>query len=353
LSDELRKFLTDYFDRYKWQKVTNCFEDGFVDYVESLANERKYNFLQSRNDIINGIDKTNAKLYWLDALGVEYLGFIQATCKRLGLALKIHIGRAELPTITSKNRDFYDEWKETGREHDKNLDEIKHKDEGGYNYEDNKLPIHLARELEVIDAALNKIAADLAKHNYVKVLLVSDHGASRLAVIKEQEEKYDADTKGEYSGRFCKSFPGYDLPFATEEDGYLILANYGRFKGSRKANVEVHGGATLEEVIVPVIEISLAHPNIKIQLVSDTVYADYKTFAEFIIFSNVKLGHVKVVIDGKPYVAVKTDDSHYKVTTDIKRAKTYQADVFDGDSLVGKLTFTAQGKNKNNSDFDF
>ena len=353
LSNELCEILTDYFNRYKWQKVANSFDDGFVDYVESLSNERKYNLLQSRNDIINRIEKNDTKLYWLDALGVEFLGFIQTTCKRLGLALKIHIGRAELPTITSKNRDFFDEWKGLCREHDKSLDEIKHKDEGGYNYEDNKLPIHLARELEVIDSVLNKIAVDLAKHNYAKVLLVSDHGASRLVVIKEQEEKYDTDTQGEHSGRCCQSFPDYDLPFATEENGYLILANYGRFKGSRKANVEVHGGASLEEVIVPIIEISLAHPNIKIQLVSGIVYADYKTCAEFIIFSNVKLSNVKVIIDGTPYAAVKTDDSHYKVTTDIKRAKTYQADVFAGDSLIGKLPFTVQGKNKSNSDFDF
>jgi hypothetical protein len=41
------------------------------------------------------------------------------------------------------------------------------------------------------------------------------------------------------------------------------------------------------------------------------------------------------------------------VTTDIKRARQYQADIFDGDSLVGTVSFTAQGKNKSNDDFDF
>ena len=352
MSDDLCKLLTDYFDRYKWQKVLNNFKNGFVDYVETLANERKYNELQSRNEIINNINKTDTKLYWLDALGVEFLGLIQIACKRLGLALKIHIGRAELPTMTFNNRDFYDKW-QNNKEHDTSLDEIKHKKKGGYNYEENKLPIHLARELDVIDIVLNKIAVDLHKHNFAKILLASDHGASRLAVIKEQEEKYDTDTKGEHGGRCCKTFPDYDLPFAAEEDGYLVLANYGRFKGSRKANVEVHGGASLEEVVVPIIEITLAHPNIKIQLLNETVYADYKTCAEFIIFSNIKLNNVKVIIDGKPYIAIKTSDTHYKVITDIKRAGTYHADVFDGDSLIGKITFTAHGKNRSNSDFDF
>ena len=37
----------------------------------------------------------------------------------------------------------------------------------------------------------------------------------------------------------------------------MTLSDYGRFKGSRKANVEVHGGASLEEVIVPIITLTL------------------------------------------------------------------------------------------------
>lgn len=353
---ELCKLFTDYFDKYKWQKVLSKIEDDFVDIVEGLAqpSERKYNLLRSRNDIINGIDKTRTKLYWLDALGVEFLGFIQTTCKKLGLALRIHIGRSELPTITNINKDFYVNWPNNDKEADGSLDKVKHHgSDGGYNYQTNKLPVHLERELEIINAILHKIAVDLAKHTYGKVLLVSDHGASRLAVIKEQEEKYDTDTSGEHSGRCCKTFPDYDLPFATEENGYLVLANYGRFRGSRKANVEVHGGASLEEVLVPIVEISLARQDIKVQLVSNVVYADYKNFAEFEIFSNVKLDNVKVIIDGKSYAGVRKDDSHYIVTTDIKRARTYQADIFDGDRLVGTVSFTAQGKNKSNEDFDF
>jgi hypothetical protein len=350
----LRELFTDYFDRYKWQKVTNKLDDEFIALVEDLAlsTERKYNLLRSRNEIVNGIGKKKTKLYWLDALGVEFLGFIQAMCNKLGLSLKIHIGRADLPSITSINKDFFDSW-QGAKVSDKSLDEAKHKaGDGSYDFEKNKLPIHLARELEIIMAVLRKIAVALAKHDYVKVLLASDHGASRLAVIKEQEEKYETNTTGEHSGRCCKTFPDYDLPFATEENGYLVLANYGRFKGSRKANVEVHGGASLEEVLVPIIEISLAKPNIKVQLTKATVYADYKTFAVLEIFSNVKLENVKVIIGTKPYTAVKKDDYHYTVTTDIKRAGKYQADIFDGDSLVGTETFTAQGKNRSNGDFD-
>jgi len=343
LSDELRKLLTDYFEDYKWQKVLNKIDESFVSKVEGLANNRQYPFMRSRAEIFNVIDKDGAFLYWLDALGVEFLGYIQKACKKLGLSIAIHIGRAELPTITSKNRDFFDNWDESSRINDKSLDEVKHKDNGGYNYRGNCLPIHIERELEVIADSLSKISTFLALRKYRKVLLVSDHGASRLSVIKEQDEKYETDTKGKHGGRCCAVFKPYDLPFATEENGFLVLANYGRFRGSRAANVEVHGGATLEEVVVPVIEISLAKPNIVVKLVNETVYADHKNYVELELYSNSKLRNVRVTIRGQTYEAVRIGDNHLRIVTDIKRAGTYQADVFDGDDLVGSLTFIAQG----------
>jgi hypothetical protein len=356
ISFELRNLLTEYFEKYKWQKVLNKIEDDFVLKVENLANDRQYPFLPSRADVLGGLDRTSAYLYWLDALGVEFLGFIQNACKRIGgLSLKIHIGRANLPTFTCLNRDFYDNWDPSNRESDKHLDEIKHKASGNYNYLDrNKLPVHLARELEVIYDVLEKIANILfARRGIKKVLLVSDHGASRLAVRKEQEEKYETDTKGEHGGRCCKVFPDYDLPFATKENGYLVLANYGRFRGSRATNVEVHGGATLEEIVVPIIEITLTDSNITVKPVKETVYADYKTCAELELFTNTKLNNVSIRVKGVVYTAKRIDDKHYKIVTDIKLAGKYHADVFDGDNLIGKVSFTAEGgsgKEKNGFD---
>jgi len=340
---ELSELLTNYFDEYKWQKVLNKINDDFVYKVETLANERKYFLLPSHNEKIGSIDRNNTYMYWLDALGVEYLGLIQAKCKQLGLSLTVHIVRAELPTITSINKDFYNNWQ---GDKDKNeyLDEVKHKQKSGYDYLKNNLPIHLVRELEIISEVLNDAATKLALHNYRKILIVSDHGASRLAVIKEQDEKYDTDTKGEHGGRCCKTFSPYDLPFAAEENGYLILANYGRFKGSRKSNVEVHGGASLEEVVVPIIELTLANPDTNIEFMSSTVTASFRKDAELNLFSKSKLGNVMLVISGKRYYAIKDDDNHWTVITDIKRSGEYIADIFDGDNLIGKLIFIVQNE---------
>lgn len=181
-----------------------------------------------------------------------------------------------------------------------------------------------------------------------------DHGASRLAVLRRKEEKYETDTKGEHSGRCCKLFEPYDLPFAAEENGYLVLADYGRFKGCRSANVEVHGGASLEEVVVPVIELTLKNGNIEVSLVEPSITVDYRNGAVITLFSKSELNDVSIVMSGTRYSAVKIDANHYRVTlTDLKRAGEYPADVYVVDDLVSKIKIVAQGKSgKVNDDFD-
>ena len=72
-----------------------------------------------------------------------------------------------------------------------------------------------------------------------------------LVTIKSNDiEKIIKELKVEYGTTIV-------APANPTKNGYTILADYGRFKGSRKANVEVHGGASLEEVLVPVITLKL------------------------------------------------------------------------------------------------
>mgnify|MGYP007005626675 CR=1 FL=1 len=350
---ELVDLLTEYFEAYKRQKLSNKLETDFLEKVDQLALTRQFNRLPTRNEIIDSIDKNGTFLYWLDALGVEYLGLIESLVQRRGLSVRVHIARAELPTITSINRDFFDAWQDRKEKNDK-LDDTKHSDAGGYNFTNNELPIHLAKELDIIAAMIDRAATGLALRDCKRFLIVSDHGASRLAVLRRKEEKYDTDTTGEHSGRCCKLFQPYDLPFAAEENGYLVLADYGRFKGSRAANVEVHGGASLEEVVVPIIELSLKDGNITVKLVDKVVTVDYRTGTEINLFFNSPVQDVSVVLNGRPYSASQIDANHYSVKLpDTKRAGEYPADVYAGDNLVGKVMIKAQGKSgKVNDAFD-
>lgn len=354
--DTLNELLSEYFENYKKQKVLNSIEESFLKQVDELAVSRVYNRLRKRDEIVSAIEKEGTFLCWIDALGVEYLSYIVNLAKKKGLSVSVDIGRADLPTITSVNKGFYDNWPTNEKRKVEELDDVKHSEKGGYKYgPSNKYPIHLAKELEIIREVLDEAATDLALRKYDRYVIASDHGASRLAVIRNKEEKYDTDTQGEHSGRCCKAFENYDLPFATEEEGYIVLADYGRFKGSRAANVEVHGGASLEEVIVPVVTLSLKDSSIVIKLVTDIVKADYKTGVSVELFVN-KAVAAKLSIEyaGDRFAAQKIDENHYSVNiTSIKRACEAQADVYLDEDLVTQIEFKAVGKSASmNDDFD-
>jgi hypothetical protein len=124
-----------------------------------------------------------------------------------------------------------------------------------------------------------------------------------------------------------------------------MLADYGRFKGSRAADVEVHGGASLEEVVVPIIELSLKDGSVTVKLVNEDVTVDSRSGTEIKLFFNSSVQDVSVVLNGKRYLASPIGTNHYAVKLpDTKRAGNYPADVYVGDDLIGNVTIKAQGK---------
>ncbi|OUQ18289.1 BREX-4 system phosphatase PglZ [Lachnoclostridium sp. An138] len=352
--------LTTYFERYKELKLRNLITEDFLNEVDKLARERIYNRLPSRDELVKKTYSKSTQLFWIDALGVEYLSYIIELAKRYGLKIQVEIGRALLPTITCENSDFFRNWPEDLRHSkEEELDDIKHNDKGGYYYSSkNPYPIHLAKELEIIERAMNDIATNLGLGKYERVVITSDHGSSRLAVLRNKEEKYETDTKGEHSGRCCKFFPDCDLPFAIseEERGYIVLADYGRFKGSRAANVEVHGGASLEEVVVPLITLSLNDSSIEISIVDgEKIKADPKIGIKILLFVNKEVQDILTLSYGSMrYPSEKVDDNHYVVKIpDIRRAGTYPADVYFGEDLAAHIEIKAMGKSASmNDEFD-
>ncbi len=354
--------LTEYFDFYKRQKVSNHISDDFVKLVEKYASGISYAQLPTRDNAIKAIsDKNSTYLYWIDALGVEYLSYITALAKKKGLSIHTDIVRSDLPTITSINKQFYEQWTGGKKYKEEQLDNIKHKDKGGYFFTDDEDPIHIPAELEVIEKALNTAAMELGMHNCKAFVIASDHGASRLAVIKKQEVPYETDTKGEHSGRCCKTFDGCNVPYKFEDNGFIILSDYGRFRGSRAANVEVHGGASLEEIVVPVITLTLKKQvGAQITVIRpDDIAADRHDGVTLNLYiSDVESpDKISLVIENKPYQGKSEDGLHYTFgLKDIKRAKMkpYTADVFDGADLIGSVSFKVRGKTATvKDDFDF
>lgn len=339
--------LTAYFNRYKSQKIRNRIDKDFLEEVDRLAVERPFYKLQPRSIILSGMDKHGTQGFFFDALGVEYLSYIQAKCEQYGMICEVHVAHCELPSITVKNKDFkhYFETKDISE-----LDELKHHSQV-YDYQTCPYPIHVFRELEIIDKELRRIRSQLIQHIFEKAVIISDHGASRLAVIYKHESHspLQLDEKGEHSGRCCPSETDPHIDQAAYEDGYAVLGNYERFKGGRKANLEVHGGASLEEVVIPILVISLRPDNVVYYFVDPVINYKIGQVPNIVLFSNIPMKQPKILVDSVFYEGVFQKDQNHAsfAIAEAKRVREYKAAIYDGDVYTGvELTFRVERNTK-------
>lgn len=308
---------------------------------EKEVEDRRFLDVPPRAKLVDKMDKKNSHLYFVDAMGVEFLAYIQKKCFKRDLDFSANIGCCNLPSITSQNKEFVEEFKTyTNIKH---LDELKHDGQFDYNYEKVKQPIHLAEELAIIDHIIAKVDNDLQQGSLEKAVLIADHGASRMAVISESENQWEMSEKGQHSGRCC---PISDIDIkpdcATEENGFYCLLNYDRFKGGRKACVEVHGGASLEEVLIPIIEITKNKQKIECNLDSNSkvVTSSFKKIAKIRIYISKTLTDISILVDGKYFYEAQLVPGQqyvYEVDLpDIKKAGIHTFDVLVGDSIIAK-----------------
>lgn len=336
--------LTAYFAAYKKCKVENRIDEAFAEIVSKNALNRPYNALPSRTSVFSGIDADKTLLIFLDAMGVEFLGYIKEICAELKLRFVPSIARANLPTITSVNKEFYDDWQGSKETPIKGIDDLKHHPERGYDFNNSPYPTHLSEELEVVREALERAKTKLSTGDYHKVIIASDHGASRLAVISPDVQIDNDDCEAKSSGRYCQ---GETLPeagnIATESD-YAVIADYSRFKGSRAASVEVHGGATLEEIVVPVIELTLTDSNIQVMLENSVIEISYKKAPELILIITPDCDAVTASVSGVVYKAEKLEKSRFKVVLPDLKKGTYALDVFENQNKISSKEFIIKSK---------
>lgn len=158
---------------------------------------------------------------------------------------------------------------------------------------------------------------------------------------------WEMSEKGKHGGRCCKAseFDG-DLPScSTKSDGgeWYVLAGHDRFRGGRIGDVEVHGGATLEEMVVPVIEFWLMDSSAHVELTESKYKVTYRdTEIVLKLFCATKLSNPTLVFGGIRYVVNASSEGigHYKVRIPKLRAGDYSAEVYDGDTMIAVLNFS-------------
>lgn len=323
--------LSRYFDDYRAQKVFNRLSETFKSIVNEQAKTRVFYRFPQRSNFIHKICMTArtipTQVWFADALGVEFIPYIARLCKEMDLHCTIDICRANLPTITKYNTEFIPEFENAGIKVNniKDIDDLKHHPIQDTDLQKADIALHLIDELEAVRKVLRHIKQKLQTFETKRAILLSDHGASRLAVLASAPV-YEVETTAEESGRVCASctqaanlFTAVhsDAPNAPE---CYVLADYGRFHGTnicRKACVEVHGGATLEEVLIPFCEIKLPNAKdiVEITLTTPEVSVSPRQCAVIKLFSTVPT----------TALSIKFTD------------KRYNGRILDGETLDGKM----------------
>ena len=257
---------TEYFRRYRWLKVTNHLTEDFNRRVTEIAKNTGKNIyaLPARNEIVTEEYSNDTAVLFVDGLGAEYLNFLAEDFESLteNFSVKYRVGRCNLPSVTESNKDFL-QGKNVFCEI-LDLDNLKHTN---LNY-----PENILGELEFLVTLKEKFLRAVDK--FKKVILSSDHGTSRLAVLARQtkfDNAFPSEGRQIYkSGRFADAIAGDEkiFPNASEYDRKIIFADYSRFIQKGSPGSEIHGGATLEEILVPVITIErrkkVSHQTIKL-----------------------------------------------------------------------------------------
>jgi len=315
--------FTEYFAQYKTQKVENSVNEKFIQTVKkNAASKGIWWGLESRNKIIDEIYSSDSIIYWIDALGVEYLNLIKYILKSNygSLFYNIKIGYANIPTTTECNNDFV-KFRNSAPPF-RELDKAKH--------ESIEYPAYIPYEFELIEKALKEATSLLS--DYDRVIIASDHGASRLAVIGQGTTvKAKETSKVERHGRYCVD---NNIQYSDEFLGcidygeYHVFADYDRFSISGGVKGEIHGGASLEEVLVPVIELSkkpFDEADIPILLTREVrLKAGQKVVIRFKL--NKDYDNLYAVIGNKRYKCIKDGNSWY-FEPDVDKKEVYKAKI--------------------------
>ncbi|MDR2267480.1 MAG: BREX-4 system phosphatase PglZ [Christensenellaceae bacterium] len=344
---------TEYFNDYRYLKIRNKLTDSFLNKVEQNAIERDYyKSIMPRQSLVSNIDFEDSQVYWVDALGVEFCAFLNERCRANGLSIDIQIAYANLPTITKFNNEFYNE--NRGDKKIGDLDELKHKGKKDYDYSKTEIPVYITEELNILNTLITQtIQREFQQKK--KVIILSDHGASRLIRLKgkiNKLEKVNADGNDSETcgGRFCPWNDEIPVKYKTvcdmNNNGYCVIANYDRFQGGRYVGAELHGGATLEEVLVPVIVITKGVTNYEYRLDNDTLHVNIGITDNLIIsvthpISNPRIRIEDLYISGG-YVGGKRTKCSFPMH--IKKAGKYTCTLLDGNTeIITAIPFSIQG----------
>ena len=186
--------------------------------------------------------------YWIDGLGVDWIPFMTQVIdkhKADGVFLnEIYVAASELPTVTSVNKTKLDELANGKLEKIGDVDKFAHTQK--------TYPAYLVEEFRIVEDAISKV---LSLYNGKKIAFVSDHGISYMAQFGVGLNLAGVET--DHAGRcghWLKGSAQTDNNYIVLDDGQTLCSlNNNSLSAKTPMGQGAHGGATPEEVLVPII----------------------------------------------------------------------------------------------------
>ena len=312
--------LAAYISRYKYCKISDTFGIS----ISTAASEINPFDFDTRGSILYGIkNTTNAHFIWIDGLGVEWIDMLLTKVRMQKPEMptaSVKIGTAILPTITKINMEKADPDTISEKKFDE-LDSLSHiKDKSDCNY--NSI---VAKQFELMDKIATLVCNAFDANPGKDIVITADHGMSRMAAKGfHLTQGINAPSFGSVCnmGRYCEFDEGVQLPTITntvKSDNVLAFKTHNHFTVPGNAPGELHGGATPEELLVPIIvykRVVQKQKTIKkgtYSLLSRDVYLDRDGVANVAVDTKGDVDSISVMIGGESYKGFSQDKEHWSV----------------------------------------
>lgn len=241
--------LCEYFSAYAKCRILDAPDEHLKSLVQQVAAHGKLWSFPTRGTRLEELGANPSEVLWIDALGFEWAGLLTSLLRALGFNVTCEPVRANLPSSTKYNRAWGD------AEVSRKLDDIAHH----YEY---SFPGSFCEQLATVASFARIISGKLQGRE--QLVVSSDHGLTRFAGSVARVEPPDSlqiESWGRYGILPDQSGAAVSTSDAwVVQDDKVILTQYGQFVGSPAFRGEIHGGATVEEVIVPIIRVSRTGP---------------------------------------------------------------------------------------------